>query len=154
VLIGAAAFIGYRAGIEQSPKDDDAWIRSELTSSFLQQPSASDRIKAISLTYTIGSDTAIGAVLIGALQSDPSVNVRLAALNALTRFTWSRAVTDSMVAALPKEPSPVVQIALVDLLLVIRDPRMRGPLSRMLEDPRLNPAVRKRLQNAVDTLHA
>jgi hypothetical protein len=66
----------------------------------------------------------------------------LSALEALRPLAGREAERGKLVAALARQDSPLVQLSLIEVLLESDGVAARGELRRLLDDPRLDPAVR------------
>ncbi len=120
-----------------------------VTLSLLQQESASERLKGVSYGRSAGpTDERVLAALLAAVAEDPNVNVRLAAIDALGTVVERPRVQKTLVDSLPRQDSPMVQIALVDLL--VEAPGARPLLSRVADDPEIDPTVRDYLRRRLE----
>lgn len=121
-----------------------------LAVSMLQQQSASDRLKGVSMTARLGrADDEVTGALLDALKFDPNVNVRLAALDALSGAASRSDVRAEMTAWLPKQNSPLVQLAMVDVLADHRDASIDEAFSQLLNAKNVNPTVVERVRMVV-----
>lgn len=121
-----------------------------VTLSLLQQESASERLKGVSYGRSIGpTDERVLSALLTAVKEDPNVNVRLAAIDALGSVVERPNVQKSLVDSLPRQDSPMVQIALVDLLADV--PGAKPLLSRVAENPDIDPTVRDYLRRRIES---
>ncbi len=126
-----------------------------LTVSLLQQQSASERLKGISLSYrSEGSDPEITAALLQALKYDPNVNVRLSALDALSRNLNQTDVKQELLETLQKQESPLVQLAFIDLMVQLREKSSVDILKRMLKNPEMNKSVKLRIEQGIQELNS
>lgn len=128
-------------------------MREMVTLSLLQQQSASERLKGITLTSQIdqpGRD--VTAALIDALKHDPNVSVRLVSIDALRRFAEYEAVRRGAIEALPQQTSPLVQIALIDFIVELDGREAVETLRRLSADPMLEDAVRARAARGAEQL--
>ncbi len=126
-----------------------------LTVSLLQQQSASERLKGVSLSYrTEGSDPEITQVLLQTLKYDPNVNVRLAALDALLNDREHPSIKTELVKSLQKQSSPLVQIELIDWMLQGHEKTSIDVLKKMLNDPEVNKSVKQRIQQGIQGLNS
>jgi HEAT repeat protein len=89
------------------------------------------------------------SALLTAVKEDPNVNVRLAAIDALGSVVERPNVQKSLVDSLPRQDSPMVQIALVDLLADA--PGAKPLLSRVADDPDVDPTVRDYLRRRIES---
>jgi len=120
-------------------------LREMVSLSLMQQQSASDRLKGV--TWTGQLDRPSGEVvpaLLDALMHDPNVNVRLATIDALERFASRDDVRRAAIDAVTRQMSPLVQIALIDFLVKTNERQSAPTLRRLVQDPRVNDAVRSR----------
>jgi hypothetical protein len=162
-LLGAAAMVivglaaGYRLSGGGAGVGEMARLREEvhglsnlLTVSLLNQESASERLKGVSLgAKSVGPDPEIAAALLFTLNHDGNVNVRLAALDALSRNLVDPVIRRDVIRALPVQKSPLVQVALVDLIVCINDAEARDVLRSAAQMPGLLPDVRKRIEQGI-----
>lgn len=91
-------------------------------------------------------DAATANALLNLLNHDPSEAVRLSAVDALYLFGRQPQVRASLIDALAHQHSTRVQLALVDLLASLREQRAAEALHQLLNDPRTNPAVARRVE--------
>ncbi len=133
--------------------DEIRSMRGMLAVSLMQQQSASDRLKGITMSTRIAEENPqVMQSLLDALRYDPSVNVRLAALEAVTGSMDNPDVRSTIVQALPKQSSPLVQLAMVELIVGMRDKGSLGVLNKMEKDPKVNEVVKKRIQQGIKLL--
>jgi hypothetical protein len=138
------------------PKGEMTELRQEVRSlsrmvtlSLLQQESASERLKGVSYGRSTGpTDERVLSALLAAVKEDPNENVRLAAIDALAGVVERPRVQQTLVESLPRQESPMVQIALVDLLA--ETPGARPLLSRVADDPEIDPTVRDYLRRRLE----
>lgn len=155
LLIG----IGLGAQFTRSTGDaiEVAQLRGEIQAmsrmlavSFLQQQSASDRLKGVSMSARLnGSDDEITASLLDALKYDPNVNVRLAALDALAGRVSEAPMRAEMVNWLPRQTSPLVQLAMIDVLSDDRDAATEQAFAQLMNTEKLDPTVKERVRMVV-----
>ena len=92
--------------------------RKLLLLAMLEDPSASERIKAMNVsTKEVESDGRIVEALISRLQNDENENVRLKAAEALADFMHMEGVAEAAIQTLELESSPEVQITLIESLV-------------------------------------
>jgi len=124
-----------------------------LAVSLMQQPSASERIRGASMSADLDSpDKQIINTLLTALNEDPNINVRLAAADALTRYGLDPLVRKGVIESLSRQKSPLVQVALVDALVQMQDTQSKPVIAQMLKEPKLNAAVKKKMEEALKQL--
>jgi hypothetical protein len=124
-----------------------------LTVSLLQQQSASERLRGVSMSYQLeGGDLELSGALLNTLKYDASPNVRLAALEALARLLDQDRVRKDLIQSLPKQTSPMVQIAMADLMVQMQDPESKPALQLLLRNPNIDKTVRKRIEDSIKQL--
>jgi Putative zinc-finger len=128
-------------------------MRQMVAVSLLQQPSSSDRIQGASFSSQIKTPTQKTlAVLLQTLDNDSNVNVRLAAVDALYLFSSYPEVKERIVQSVAKQESPLVQVALIDLLVGIREKRAVEAFKTLIQNEKLNPAVKQKAQIGIQQL--
>ncbi len=158
LIIGLAA--GYFLNTTRRTTNDLAQLRQEVQSmhqmlavSLLDQPSPSDRIKGINLSYGIKSpEPDILQKLLYILNNDPNVNVRLSAVDALYLYHSQPIVREGLAQSLSKQTSPLVQVALIDLMVEMRERRAVDALKRLIQEEELQPEVRNRAEQSIQQL--
>lgn len=107
----------------------------ELVIASLQNQSASSRLSAVNVSYTMNSlDDEMINVLIKTMNADPNTNVRLAALEALSRFADKQSVRAALIKSLSIQDKPIVQIALINLMVQLKEEKAIEPLKQIMED--------------------
>lgn len=126
-------------------RDEVGGLRELLTLSLLQQQSASERLRGVSWSSQVQQpEEPVLSALLQTLNSDPNVNVRLAALDALQKFANIHEVRQGLLEALEKQKSPLVQITLIDWLVESRERKAVDVLTRISDEPQVQPKVRER----------
>lgn len=157
----AGGILGYSLRSNGARTDEIGQLREEVRSvsrllivSLLQQQSAAERLRGVRWSTTIDHpDPEITTALLGTLAHDPNVNVRLAALDALAENVARPEVRDQVLDALGRESSPMLQLAIIDLA-VRSDLRESGEVfRRILREPGVNEAVKKRIQDALQDMN-
>lgn len=125
-------------------------MKQQLTLATLQQPSSSERLKAVNL---IGDqsfdDKKVVATLIKSLQSDASVNVRMAAANALLRFPNNPLVKDAFLDALKNQKDASMQITLINIIIQLKEARAKEILREIIEEKTTLPVVKELAREGV-----
>ncbi len=128
-------------------------MREVLMLTLLDQPSATERIKAVNITNNFDNvDDKIINALLYTLNNDPNENVRLITVEALLEFADNPRVREGLVQSITKQKSPLVQIALADAMLALQEKKAVEQLKRLLEKKDLNDTVRNRLVKTVNVL--
>jgi hypothetical protein len=134
-------------------RDEVHTMRQMVALSLMQQQSASDRLKGVSLSYQVQQpDSDVLSALLYTLNNDPNVNVRLAAADALYLFHDKKMVKEGLVESLSQQKSPLVQIALIDLMIEIRERQAVEAFKQLVKENKLNPAVKERAQWGIQQL--
>ena len=99
-----------------------AEMKQMVLLNMLEEESASERIKAVSLYAELDevNDT-VAMALIMSLRDDANVNVRLAAVDALARYTDTPMVRKELIASIAYQDSPLVQLALAELMVAMQE---------------------------------
>ncbi|MEN0004566.1 MAG: HEAT repeat domain-containing protein [Bacteroidota bacterium] len=124
VLLGTSMGLLWQNNQQQQAQIDVLLAEVEQTQkllilSMLEQPSASERIKAVNTVPAKVADPQIIGALIQRLEEDDNVNVQLKAAEALANFTNQEYVVAALTTALGRESQPELQIALIDILVEI-----------------------------------
>jgi HEAT repeat protein len=121
--------------------------------SLLQNPSASERIRAVSYTNEITHvNPNVAAALLATLNNDPNVNVRLTTLEALTHFARDPVVREGLIQSILQQDSPLVQAALADAMLKLQEKRAVLPFKKLLQQKDLNGMVRTKIEQTITRL--
>lgn len=133
-------------------------LRQVLLLSLIQNPSATERLRAVGYTKELregpGRPPArVVAALLSTLHHDANVNVRLAALEALVPLAPDDpAVRLGLVRALARQESPLVQSALADVMVQLQERRSVGPLRALLRRADLNELVKRKIEQSIQAL--
>jgi HEAT repeat protein len=119
----------------------------------LGNSSATERMKAVQFARELAApDGAVLNALVRTVNDDPNVNVRLLAVEALALYTDHPEVREALVQAIVRQDSPLVQLALADVMLALNEKRAVEPIRRLIASPRVDYAVKSRLEAAVRQL--
>lgn len=134
-------------------KQEIQGMRQMVTLSLLNQPSSSERLRGISLSYRVyqPADELLSA-LINTVNSDPNVNVRLAAVDALYLFSNKLEIRDELIQSLAKQTSPLVQISLINLLVEFRERNSLEALKKLVKNNQINHEVKQQAQWGIEQL--
>jgi len=128
-------------------------MKEMMTLTLLNQPSPSDRIKALSnISEHKMIDDKILHYLIEILNNDPNVNVRLITVEVLSGFSNQSKVKNSLIESINLQESPLVQIALADAMIKLEEKDSVIALQKLLERRDLNHTVRKRIVHGLQIL--
>lgn len=125
-------------------------LREMMMFSLLEKESATDRLKAVSLTQEMdGASTKVTEALIRTLENDPNINVRLSALEALKPYVRNDSVREKLVRSIAKQESPLVQVALAELMVVLQERSSVGELKKIIENESTPAEVKKRIEESI-----
>jgi len=128
-------------------------LKQTMMLAMLENPSASERMKAVSYTEELGNaDRQVIAALLTTLNSDPNVNVRLTTLDALAKLADHPEVREGLIKSVAQQESPLMQSAIADIMLKLQDKRAVKPLKKLLKEPGLNEGVRQKVTQTINSL--
>ena len=160
VFITVSFLTGRLTVNEKQPNDELTGLRAEmsdmrqlLTLSLLNQSSAIDRLRGVSMSREITDpDEQFLSALIKRLNTDPDVNVRIAAVNAMSKYSDRDWVRTELVSSLPRQTSPNVQVALIDLLAYVKEKQAVDAFQQIIDDQRRLEPVKKRARFAMEQI--
>jgi hypothetical protein len=155
--------IGYwvRPGntIETSPADmqrlaqEVTDLKEMMALSLLEKESATDRLKAVSLTQEMDqASQKVTQALIETLNNDSNVNVRLAALEALAPYAQAPHVREALVRSIARQDSPLVQVSLAELMAGLQVKASVKELQKILKDDKTPSDIKHRIQKSIDII--
>jgi hypothetical protein len=127
-------------------------LKEVMMLSLLEKESATDRLKAVSLTNEMTPSDKVTAALLQTLNQDESINVRLAALDALKPYVNDGNVREQLVRSIANQDSPLVQVALADLMVELQEKSSVKELQKILKSDRTPKEVRKRIEESIKTM--
>jgi hypothetical protein len=128
-------------------------MREMMMLSLLENPSASERIRAVSYTNEINTvNDKVVQALLTTLNNDPNVNVRLITLNALMHYTDNANVREGLVQSIVNQESPLVQSAMADAMLKMQEKRAVLPFKKLLEQKQINNQVKTKIEQTISRL--
>lgn len=128
-------------------------LKEMMMLSLLEKESATQRLKAVSLTSEMDQvSDKVADALLATLNSDENVNVRLAALDALKPFVKSSKVRSGLIASIAKQDSPLVQLALADLMVNIQEKKSVDALKQLLEKDNTPQEVKSKISESIEVL--
>lgn len=128
-------------------------MRQMMMLSLLENPSATERLRAVSYTKDIAEvDHHVIDALLTTLNNDPNVNVRLVTLEALSDLAHDARVREGLVQSLTRQESPLVQVALADVMVKLQEKRSLKPLRQLLRQPATNDLVKSKLVQTIKDL--
>ncbi len=128
-------------------------MKSTMMLSLLENPSATERLRAVSYTSEIThADDRVLEALFATLNNDPNVNVRLVTLEALTQYAGDASVREGLVKSLALQDSPMVQVALADVMVKLQEKRSVKALKTLLQKEDLNDLVKVKIEQTIKDL--
>lgn len=128
-------------------------LKEMMMLSLLEKESASDRLRAVSLTGEMGkASEKVTNALFATLNNDPNVNVRLAALEALIPFTSQSAVREQLVRSIAVQESPLVQINLAELMAAMQEKKSVGELQKLMDSDKTPREVKEKIKQTIAVL--
>jgi hypothetical protein len=130
-----------------------AQMKEVMMLSLLEKESATERLKAVSLTneMTTVSDKVTNALL-QTLNNDENINVRLEALEALKPFVRDSRIRSALVRSIGKQESPLVQVALAELMVELQEKSSVKELQKILNNERTPQEVKTRIEEGIKTM--
>ncbi len=146
-------WLGPRLGLGPGDPAELQELREEMRSmtravtlSLLEHPSASERLRAVSLSRRADLNADLTRAMIDVLNNDPSVNVRLAALDLLSRMLQRTDVQTGLIEAFPRQEEPTMQVALAEVLMAMNGPRSREAIEKAIQGGELPDPIREYLE--------
>ncbi|MFD2935915.1 HEAT repeat domain-containing protein [Spirosoma flavum] len=128
-------------------------MRKMMLLSLLENPAASQRLRAVSYTEEINQvNGQVVEALLTTLNNDPNVNVRLVTLEALAKLATNPTVREGLVQSITQQESPLVQSALADVMVKLQEKRSIKPLRQLLHDDNLNGLVKGKIEQSIKDL--
>lgn len=164
LLLGVGVLVGYWAQRQRTPQvayqqrvdtltAQVQEMRQMMMLSLLENPSATERLRAVSYTKDISDvDVHMIDALLMTLNNDPNVNVRLVTLEALADLARDARVREGLVQSLTRQESPLVQVALADVMVKLQEKRSLKPLRQLLKQEGINSLVKTKLEKTIREL--
>jgi Putative zinc-finger len=128
-------------------------MKQVLLLSLLQDPSASQRIRAVSYTDEISNvNNKVIDALFTTLNEDPNVNVRLSTLEALVRLSREPRVREGLVRSINLQESPIMQSAIADVMVKLQEKSSVQSLQKLLGKKGLNQMVKINIEKSIQKL--
>jgi hypothetical protein len=128
-------------------------MKQVMMLSLLNDPSASQRIRAVSYTEEISSvDLKVIGALFTTLNEDPNVNVRLATLEALVKLAHEPKVREGLVRSIELQESPLMQTAIADAMVQLQEKSSVQSLRKLLNKKDLNKMVKINIEKSIQKL--
>ncbi|CAN5457793.1 hypothetical protein BH09BAC3_BH09BAC3_15370 [soil metagenome] len=160
---GALMVIGFMVGnqLQSGPENSEVRLltrevgelKEMMMLSLLEKESASDRLRAVSLTNDMSQvSDKVTKALFETLNHDPNVNVRLAALEALTQYVGQSEVRTELIHSISYQESPLVQVTLADLMVAIQERKSVAELRKILNDDATPRDVKNKIKKSIEVL--
>jgi hypothetical protein len=155
----AGLAIGYF--VRPSEKETDVKLLSQevrdlkemMMLSLIEKGSASERLKAVSLTQDMDQASAsVTQALIKTLNEDDNVNVRLAALEALKPYVRQSKVREQLILSIANQQSPLVQIAMAELMVEMQEKSSVKELEKIMRSQRTPAEVKQKIKESIQVL--
>jgi len=128
-------------------------MREAMVLTLLEQPSAMQRLKAVSISTDLSSSTKkVQQALLRTLNEDSQVNVRLAALEALLPFAHDSLVREGLVQSITRQSDPLIQIALAQVMVELQEKQAVDPLKDLLKQEDLNQDAQQTIEQSLEIL--
>lgn len=128
-------------------------LREMMMLTLLEKESATERLKAVSLTQEMShASRKVTVALLETLNHDDNVNVRLAALDALKAYAREDAVREALVRSIAQQDSPLVQVALAELMVALQEKTSVRELEKILESQSMPQEVKTKIRQSIDVL--
>jgi hypothetical protein len=144
--------IAYNRQIE-SLSSQVSEMKQIMMLSLLQDPSASQRMRAVSLTDDLSNiNLKVIDALLTTLNEDPNVNVRLATLEALVKLASEPRVREGLVRSINIQESPIMQSAMADAMVKLQEKSSVQSLQKLLSKKDLNKMVKINIEKNIQKL--
>lgn len=154
--IGATFWLAHKGSQErqlQTLQKQVHELKQTMMLAMLDNPLASERIKAVSYTGDIRHpDKKVLEALLETLNNDPNVNVRLSTLEALSQLGNYPEVRLGLIQSITTQDSPLVQTAIADVMLKLQEKRSVKPFKELLKQKDLDGDVRDKIKTTITKL--
>jgi hypothetical protein len=128
-------------------------MKQVMLLSLLHDPSASQRIRAVSYTDEISNvNLKVIDALFTTLNEDPNVNVRLSTLEALVKLSRDSRVREGLVRSIDLQDSPIMQSAIADVMVKLQEKSSVQSLQKLLSKKGLNQMVKLNIEKSIQKL--
>lgn len=159
VLILVGFSVGYFAQLPSENKEvvqlteEVSELKEMMMLSLLEKESATQRLKAVSLTSEMDQvSSKVADALFATLNQDENVNVRLAALDALKVYSRDSLVRSKLIESIAIQDSPLVQIALAELMVSIQEKKSVDALKQVLQSDKTAKEVKTKISESIEVL--
>ena len=128
-------------------------LKEMMMLSLLEKESATERLKAVSLTSDMNSASQkVTNALLETLNKDENLNVRLAALDALKPYGRNSEVREALIRSIAVQESPLVQVALAETMAQLQVKSSVKELEKILKSDKTPEDVKSRIKQSIDIL--
>lgn len=122
-------------------------LKEMMMLSLLEKESATERLKAVSLTSEMNSASdKVTSALLQTLNNDENINVRLAALEALKPYVRESHVRERLIQSIAIQESPLVQVSLAELMAALQEKSSVKEFDKILKSERTPADVKKKIE--------
>lgn len=161
VAVVAAVFVmGWFLGSINNRKDTELLqnVRNQLNSNnqllvltLLQQSSASDRLRAANVSYSLLSfDDQIISALVKALENDPDPNVKIKCAEALATHLKPDSINKIFGNALELQNEPLIQLILINHLKSIGNPESIRIVNNFINSEKVDDFVKSEVKKSIN----
>ncbi len=127
-------------------------MKAIIMISMLENSSASERLKGVTIGYELGADAKVIEALINTLNYDDNVNVRLAALEALEPYASNSEVRMGLVTSIKYQDSPMVQLSLAELMVRLQDKNAVKEFQELINTKDIEPEVKAGIEENLNLI--
>ena len=128
-------------------------LKEMMMLSLLEKESATDRLKAVSLTQEMDQvSKQVTGALLQTLNNDENVNVRLAALDALRPYSKDGQIREALVRSIALQKSPLVQVALAELMAELQEKGAIDEFEKILKDGDTPSDIKKKIRESIQVI--
>ena len=128
-------------------------LKEMMMLSLLEKESATDRLKAVSLTQGMDQvSKQVTGALLQTLNNDDNVNVRLAALDALRPYSKDGQIREALVRSIALQKSPLVQVALAELMAELQEKGAINEFEKILKDGETPADIKKKIRESIQVI--
>lgn len=128
-------------------------LKEMMMLSLIEKESASERLKAVSLTSDMDrASQKVTIALFKTLNNDDNVNVRLAALDALRTYARDGKVREELIRSIAHQDSPLVQVALAELMAALQEKKSVKELEKILWSENTPEEVKNKIKESIEVL--
>ena len=128
-------------------------LKEMMMLSLLEKESATDRLKAVSLTQEMNQvRNKVTLALFETLNNDSNLNLRLAAMDALKPYVNESSVREELIRSIAKQESPLVQVELAEMMAALQEKSSVKELEKLLEQQNTPKEVKEKIRETIQVL--